>query len=638
MPTIITTPTFTTDFKINTTPSKIIFTDTTNYTTPSIPTTGVRGVFSVTAPSGTVIYNNTSYGAGSDIIRNISANNSANTTISLPTNSNGSVVRGSYIITYTVQINDGVNPVYYINTTNTYNNQYVTPTVSILQTVDCISPLFTSDDTTNYSVNGVFPTITRTHTLDYPYGSAGEGSPLISSSATLTTSTFYNGTQATEISSVLTYTFTDGLIVSDTIEGSREFLVNCEFICSIYCCIRSVYNNRENFRGVNQVEFNKYSSLFDEVMSTVGLVLLSIDCGKTSDTESLLDKIKTIANCTDDCSCNDGTPSLVTGISGGSGVTVDVVSGGSPVIITSSLVGSTKTYTITLDSSFINKVNNSYNTVVAAGANVTVTPVTVGDTTTYTIDVNGAGSFTNATPTSTALGGYPIGSTFSSVDFATFANTLMYPYQLPVFLSFAISGQSTTVEAGTSISSGSQTFTWTTSNSTNITTNSIAIKDVTGAVTLGSGLANDGTEIINFASPITIAGQGSYVWSIEATNTNTTLFSTIFTVNWRFKLFYGNNALAVLAESDIESLSNSSLTTTALGTYAFSGASGQYKYLSFPTTFTQPTTFKDQATNLSVPFTRLSDVTVVNGLGVSQSYAVWRSFNMLGGAITIIVS
>lgn len=636
MPSIISSVSFSTDFKINIPVKKFLFTDLTDYLSPAIPTTGVRGSFKITDPSGTVIYNNTSFGAGSDIIRNVSASNA--TIIPLPLNSDGTVVRGSYIIVYTVQIIDGSNPAYFVTRTTTYNNQYVAPIVSISQIVDCLSPLFTSDDVTDYTSNGVLPALVRTHTLNYPFGSAGEGTPIVTAGQTITTSTFYNGTQTTEISSILTYTFTDGLIVTDTVTGNKELLVDCQFICSIFCCLRSLYNNRENNRGVNQVEFNKFSALFNEVMSTVELALVAISCGKVAEVEGYLNLIKTIANCTDDCSCNDGTPSLVTGL-GGSGVNVVVQSGGAPITVTSMTAGSTTTYTVTLDAAFVNKVNNSYNTVVAAGTNITVSSATVGDTTTYTVNTTGS-TYTNATPVPVTIGGISAGSTFLNQTLQQMFDALLYPYQSPAFTSFGISGQTTLLEVGLNSAIALRTFLWTTSNPANVVANSIAIRDVTLGVSPpfpAIGLANDGSESFNFAitSPV---GQGSHTWSIEATNTNSILFLTTFTVNWNFRLYYGTSASTPLTEAQIEALAVSSLTTTALGTYNFGAAASQYKYLSFPNTFTQPTLFKDAATNLVVPFTQLSDVSVTNSNGVVQMYSVWRSFNQLGGAITIIVT
>ncbi len=383
MPTVITSTSFTTKFSLNTTPAKFVLTDTTDISSPSIPSAGVREIFTIVDPDGNTIYNNTDYSAP-DILRSSGTTNLI--TISLPLNADGTVVAGQYTITQNTQIIDGSNPTYYLTKSYTYTYDYIVPEVSITQIIDCLSPLFTSVDATNYTVNGTAPaSMTRTHTVDYPYGSAGEGSPVTGSTATITTSTFYSGTQTTVISTIVTYIFGDGLIVTDTVAGSKEILVDCSFVCSINCCLRSLYNNVENNRGRNQVMFEDYSALFNEVMSIVTLCLVSIDCGKANDVAGYLNKIKTIANCQDDCACSDGTPQLITGLGNGSGVTVDVVSGATPVIVSSNTVGNVTTFTITLDSAFVDKVNAFTFSVVDAGTGISVAANTVGDTTTYTV-------------------------------------------------------------------------------------------------------------------------------------------------------------------------------------------------------------------------------------------------------------
>ncbi len=381
MPTIITSTSFTTNFSLNTSPKKILVTDTTDYTTPAIPTTGVKGILKCTAPDGTIFYNNTNYGAA-DIIRNVSATNG--TTIALPLNSDGTVVQGNYTVEMNTQITDGTNPVYVITTIHTYNFQYESPLVSINQVVDCVSPLFTSTDQTDYVVEGVTPTITRTHNLYYP--SSITTTPLTTSGAEITTATFYSGgTQTTTISSILEYTFSDDLIVTDTVTGSKEVQVDCTFICNIYCCLKTLYNNKENNRGVNDVLFKKYSDQFEEVMSLVELAFTAINCSKENDVNTYIAKIQTIANCTTDCECNDGAPTLAQGLGFGA-VNVIVQSANAAIVVSSNTVAGVTTYTLTFSTALLAKINASYNTVVAAGTNVTVSSATVGDVTTYTVN------------------------------------------------------------------------------------------------------------------------------------------------------------------------------------------------------------------------------------------------------------
>lgn len=358
--------------------------------TYNIPNSAIRGVFKVIAPDGTVIYNNTSY---------VSADINGSTplwvkNISLPTNADGSYVSGIYIAILSTQITDGVNAPYIVVNTATYDFSYTAPTVSITQTVDCISPNFTTVDTTNYDINGGTASITRDLTLDYPYGSAGAGSPLTTSADTISTGTFYQGTQTTVVSTDISIlktaigsypTFT----ITDTVTGSKEVLVDCTFICAISCCIQALEVRMSNAaNGVNQVLFEIYEYQLDQVMNYVGLSFLAISCGQVTKVNGYIAKIQQIAACTDKCDCGTDTPSLVIGL-GGNSVNVVVQSGGSPVIVTPVTVGSVTTYTVTLSSSFVNKVNASYNSVVSSDdSSVTVTITTASDgTKTYDLSV-----------------------------------------------------------------------------------------------------------------------------------------------------------------------------------------------------------------------------------------------------------
>lgn len=305
---------FTTKFSLNTTPKKFIFVDTSNYVGQGIATANVNGCFKITSPSGVVIYNNTDFSNSNCDIR-VSVSTTSQQTISLPLDGAGDVEAGLYTIEYSVYNNSTLET---YTLTNTYTYSFTAPTVEITQVSNCITPLFTSTDSTDYTVNETLPTIVRTHTLYYPNGSAGQGSPEVGSAVTLTTSDFYNGTQTTTISSVLTYTFTDGLIVVTTITGSQEFVVDCTWICAIYCCIRSLEQQMETLRttGSNDLLYRELTLKFAQVMGLVTLVKTAIECGKSDDVNDYLTTIKDIANCTDDCSCDGTTPSLVTGLGG----------------------------------------------------------------------------------------------------------------------------------------------------------------------------------------------------------------------------------------------------------------------------------------------------------------------------------
>ena len=248
----------------------------------------------------------------------------------------------------------------------------------------------------------------------------------------------------------------------------------------------------------------------------------------------------------------------------------------------------------------------------------------------------GSSTYTNASPTPSTLGGIVAGSTFTAQTMQQMWDALLYPYQAPAFTSFVMSGQATTLEVGDS-TAVDPTFTWGTSNSGNVSPNTLRITDVTGGGTLlADNLANDGSEAVTLAA-ITKTSAASHVFRIRGTNTNTDFFTRDFTVNWLWRRFYGEDTDAgPLAEADIEALRVSGLASGFAGTYSFVG--GGYKYLAYPIAFGTATTFKDSSTNLDIPFETPYIVSVTNGFGQATDYRVHRSTNIMGAAISIIVS
>jgi hypothetical protein len=269
-------------------------------------------------------------------------------------------------------------------------------------------------------------------------------------------------------------------------------------------------------------------------------------------------------------------------------------------------------------------------------------------------DGGGTGSqdvYTNATPTPVTVGGVAAGSTFSMETIQQVFDQLFYPYQTPAFTSFSISGQATTIEVGTSLS-GSKTFVWTTSNSVNVQATSISIQDVTTSTSLATGLNNTGSQAITL--PVTVVHNvpATHTWGITGTNTNSGSLSGSFSVNWRWLEFYGTSTNITLTASQIQALTGSALAASVAGTYAL--GTGGYKYLCWPSSFTDPTAFKDTSTNLNVGMCDTSDdasysnvtsggfnyalVSVTNAQSQTINYKVFRSKNILSSNINIQVT
>lgn len=326
-------------------------------------------------------------------------------------------------------------------------------------------------------------------------------------------------------------------------------------------------------------------------------------------------------------------------------------------------------------------------------------------------DVNPAGSvgtYTNLAPSTIAVGGVPVGTTFNNITYTNLFNMMFYPYIQPQFTSFAIAGQSTTLEVGQPIAAGSKTFNWTTSYSNNIKVNTIKIRDLTtpgqpyldtntivtqtsgslvvgrvytissfvpgddftnvGAPSNATGVIftstgttptswtnsstliyDDGTEVINFASPIVRTSAGSWSWGIYGNRTNNSLMSRTFSVSWLWRRFYGTSTLTSLTAGDIQGLANNGLASTYAATYTY--AAGGYKYLCIPSAFSNPVLFRDFNTNLQVAMAGPAEgYTISNGNGyyyqlvsvnngyVTHNYEVYRTKYQLGGIIKIIVT
>ena len=309
-----------------------------------------------------------------------------------------------------------------------------------------------------------------------------------------------------------------------------------------------------------------------------------------------------------------GITSAATVVLGGNNITSVLGGGGIP------------TYTINLDDDVI--INSLSSTTISADTYyIGSTPLT-----SFTSSV----IYTNSTPTPTTIGGIAAGSTFTSETMQEMWDALLYPYQTPTFSAFAINGQSTTLEVGDAVLSGSTLFTWTTTNSSNVSANTISIFDITGAVTLGTGLADDSSESLVLPNDVIKTTATSNQWRISAIDTESSSFTKNFNVNWRWRIHYGTDSSTTLTAAGVTGLTSSSLSSAFAGTWSF--VAGDYKYFAYPALMGTATTFKDSSTNLDVAMEALYTVSITNPYSVSTTYNVHRTTNILGSSINIIIS
>lgn len=285
---------------------------------------------------------------------------------------------------------------------------------------------------------------------------------------------------------------------------------------------------------------------------------------------------------------------------------------------------------------------------------------TIVDTNEYQVvtdnPVSGGGSSTygGASPTTVVVEDFPIGTNILGLTYDDLFQNIYAPYVSPSFTSFLISGFPTSYEVGDTIS-GTKSFAWSFSNISNVSPSTMDILDVTGGTALATNISNVSPASVAIATYTPII-PASYSWRGQATNTQLGVFlSSLFTVNWFWRKYFGTNSATTLNESQIEALINNPLSASLVGSYSF--AAGDYKYFCWPDSFGSPSAGPfpngfvsggfsvSMASVLDNPFYSNTQngwsyglVSVTNINGVATNYRVYRTLNTLGSTVIITVN
>lgn len=241
-----------------------------------------------------------------------------------PVDEDGIVINGSYTITIGyVFVDDGVTPTWYTDVDSGFTLNYTANVVSISQVIKCSNPasFVSTDETVWNQYNPDNSTVTPAaganyeHNLLYPVGSDGAGGyapPTETSDISITRGPeeFFNGTQTSFVTRDLTWTFADGLIVTDTIHGTKPIWVDCDNqMCSVTCGLNKLYDTWQTNVVANATEAAKNWALLDKTISMASLGQFNINCGNPQKATEIAIKIKSmLGNCCDDCANNSGTP------------------------------------------------------------------------------------------------------------------------------------------------------------------------------------------------------------------------------------------------------------------------------------------------------------------------------------------
>lgn len=205
-------------------------------------------------------------------------------------------------------------------------------------------------------------------------------------------------------------------------------------------------------------------------------------------------------------------------------------------------------------------------------------------------------TYSGVSTSNVTVGGLPAGSSVAGLTIGEIIEKMIFTYLSPAFSSFSISGQPTTIEVGTSLS-GSKTFTWSTSNSSNVQPASIQVRNVNSNALIATGLTNDGSDSINIGT-ISNTSPISQSFRAEGINTNSIQFtSSNFTVNSIYPFFYGRSATIPIVNSSLLT-GGTKVVASSTGTISIIfNADSEYIWFAHPASNTTKTVWFASALN-----------------------------------------
>lgn len=272
----------------------------------------------ITSPDGVVDYNNT------NPLSPDATGVDASFTTSLPTDADGNPKQGQYTIrlTYFDVSDTGLSNAYYREYVFTVSYASAVHDIDISHSI--FNPkFFLAVDSTVYTSNAIDPTITRDFRR---YNPTPIGGYVQTTTNTINTNSFYTGTNTIYLKSTLSYTFTDGYY-SDASGSAVNYTLtdiittnNLDYevsdtnsICDYYCVLKETYNGYYNNKTSNVGKANTYLDKYNEGLNALQMLQLSIDCGKSVDMQTYINRLTTIFG--DGCECETSTsPTLVSGV------------------------------------------------------------------------------------------------------------------------------------------------------------------------------------------------------------------------------------------------------------------------------------------------------------------------------------
>jgi len=252
---------FTPRFYLNVAAKYVRFTDNTDYSGEGINVSYVYGNIKLTAANSVVMYNNTSYGASSDIV---GSSGTMYKDFVLPLDG-VYVVAGTYTFEYTVQVIDGVNAIQTYTKSVSYTYSFTEPTLAVTFTIDGYNSTFSCIESTTYASSAYATTISRVLTITPPTGSGmAEGSNTVTSMGSNPTVSYaaniYSGEYEAELTSTILYTMADGLqiySVETLTDTDTAYNIDMDALRDLLYAYTTTYYTQKGVSGYNVLELEE---------------------------------------------------------------------------------------------------------------------------------------------------------------------------------------------------------------------------------------------------------------------------------------------------------------------------------------------------------------------------------------------
>ncbi len=252
-------------------------------------------------------------------------------------------------------------------------------------------------------------------------------------------------------------------------------------------------------------------------------------------------------------------------------------------------------------------------------------------------------------PTTVTVGGLTAGSTVSGPIQRTL-DRILFPFQVPTFSNFLISGQSNNLELGQKVNGGAglATFLWSTTNPANIQVNSLSVIDVTsGNITLGSSLANDGTEALAILDISKSTIGAPHQFKVQGIDLQSTTFNRVYNLTWLVRRCFFISATDYYTPSGNDATISSALNALTVTTQYELAATRQMTKSLSPTAHYIYFVWDDSLggdqnifTVNGLPNTSwvYKTFSYTNSYGIVRNFRLFRSLNILSTNFNVVVS